>query len=50
MKKKTFQVKISPISSLNDSETQEKDFGVLKSKKVPKGERAPESQINCTAT
>ena len=40
MKKKTFQVKISPISSLNNSETQEMDFRVLKSKKVPKGERA----------
>ena len=35
MKKKTSQVKISPIFSLNDSETQERDFGVLKSKKVP---------------
>ena len=35
MKKKTSQVKISPIFSLNDSETQERDFGVLKSKKGP---------------
>ena len=39
--KKIFQVKTSPISSLNDSETQERDFGVLKSKNVPKEERAP---------
>ena len=36
-----FQVKIPPISSLNDSETQERDFGVLKSKKVPKAGREP---------